>query len=53
MYETNKQQIDKLSEELAITYMKNMGYKDTPTIFTKRFLDAKKEISECLNKNQQ
>ncbi len=50
MFETDRQQLDQLSEELAIAYMRNMGYKDTPAVFAEKFLEAKKEILEYLSK---
>jgi hypothetical protein len=51
MYETDEQLIAKVSEELAILYMKNMGFKDTPEIFTQNFLDIKNKIAETLRKS--
>ena len=53
MFETDRQQIDRLSEELAIIYMRNMEYKDTPALFAQKFLEAKKEILEYLTTNHQ
>lgn len=51
MYETKEQLITKVSEELAIVYMRNMSFKDTPEIFARNFLDIQKKIAETLRKN--
>jgi hypothetical protein len=51
MLETDEQIIARVSEELAIVYMRNMSFKDTPEIFTRNFLDIKNKIAETLRKN--
>lgn len=51
MFETDEQVITRISEELAIVYMRNMSLKDTPEIFTRNFLDIKKKIAETLRQS--
>ena len=51
MYETKEELIAKVSEELAIVYMRNMGFKDSPEIFARNYLDIQKKIAETLRKS--
>ena len=51
MFETDEQLITRISEELAIVYMRNMSFKDTPETFARNFLDIQKKISETLRQS--
>ncbi len=52
MYDTDVQ-IEKVSEELAIAFVRNWGFKESPDKLARRFLHAKKEIESTIKKEQE
>lgn len=51
MLETDEQKNERLSEELALAFIRNWGLREEPEKLAQRFFDAKKIIEEVVRKN--